>query len=265
MSDHASVVKSAKRVLEIFEYFSEQRRPLKAVDFIGTLGYPQSSTAALLQTLTALGYLQYDRYARVYSPTLRIAMFSGWLQHKMLSQSALHKMLEDIHAETQSTVVLGMRNEIHAQYIYLVQPAPNHPDYVRPGTLRPICSSAVGRALLAARPNSEILRLLHRANAEVEDAELRFTPADFISCIDRVREQGYALTTKPGAHFAGVMAMGLPAPASQPAMAVGIATSSDCNVSHIHRMREILIDATQPYREAFADDARSATISALAG
>ncbi len=43
------VVKSAGRVLQIFEFFDEVRREANVVEICATLGYPQSSTSALLR------------------------------------------------------------------------------------------------------------------------------------------------------------------------------------------------------------------------
>jgi len=50
-------VKSAKRVLEIFEFFAERKRPASVGDVVEALGYPQSSTSALLKSLVQLRYL----------------------------------------------------------------------------------------------------------------------------------------------------------------------------------------------------------------
>lgn len=56
-----SNVKSATRVLELLEFFAEHRIPMSTADVVNVLGYPQSSTTVLLQTLTRLRYLEYDR------------------------------------------------------------------------------------------------------------------------------------------------------------------------------------------------------------
>ena len=43
------------------------------------LGYPQSSTTVLLKSLIVLGYLNYDRKARTYVPSLKLASIGGWI------------------------------------------------------------------------------------------------------------------------------------------------------------------------------------------
>ena len=74
-----SPVKSAARVLEIFEYFGDERRALSLKDIVARLAYPQSSTTNLLKSLTTLGYLNYDRATRTYLPTFRVARLGQWL------------------------------------------------------------------------------------------------------------------------------------------------------------------------------------------
>ena len=51
----ASPVKSAARVIELLEYFAKARAPVPLKDICAELRYPQSSTTALLKTLTTLG------------------------------------------------------------------------------------------------------------------------------------------------------------------------------------------------------------------
>jgi len=59
-------VKSARRVLEIFEYFAVTHAPVTLKELSTRLGYPLSSTSQLLKSLQALGYLRYDSATRTY-------------------------------------------------------------------------------------------------------------------------------------------------------------------------------------------------------
>ena len=58
-SPDPSVVKSAHRVLRIFEYFDEIERPAAMTEIARRLNYPPSSTSALLKSLVELGYLDH--------------------------------------------------------------------------------------------------------------------------------------------------------------------------------------------------------------
>lgn len=82
----AGIIKSAKRVLVLFECFAECRRPLSVTDVVRGLEYPQSSASALLKSLARLGYLDYDRHERLYVPTLRSSLFGCWMQDQLFGR-----------------------------------------------------------------------------------------------------------------------------------------------------------------------------------
>jgi DNA-binding IclR family transcriptional regulator len=81
-----NVVKSAARVLEVFEYFAGRKTPATVGEVCSALGYPQSSTSVLLKSLLTLGYLSYDSGTRRYAPSVKVASLGNWID---LSQSAL--------------------------------------------------------------------------------------------------------------------------------------------------------------------------------
>ena len=60
------VVKSAGRVLQILEFFDDVRREASVIEICTTLGYPQSSTSALLHSLVVMGFLSYNPATRAW-------------------------------------------------------------------------------------------------------------------------------------------------------------------------------------------------------
>ncbi|MSQ20016.1 MAG: hypothetical protein EXR39_10780 [Betaproteobacteria bacterium] len=78
-----NVVKSAARVLEVFEYFARRRTPATVGEVCNALGYPQSSTSVLLKSMFTLGYLSYDQGSRRYSPSVKVAMLGEWIPEEL--------------------------------------------------------------------------------------------------------------------------------------------------------------------------------------
>jgi DNA-binding IclR family transcriptional regulator len=74
-----SVVKSAARVLEVFEFFAERKAGATVNDVCTSLGYPQSSTSVLLKCLHSLGYLDYEASTRHYAPSARVRALGEWI------------------------------------------------------------------------------------------------------------------------------------------------------------------------------------------
>ena len=221
----AGLIKSARRVFDVFEFFAERQRPATVAEVVQALGYPQSSTSVLLRTLARLRYLEYDRHTRRYVPTMRITLLGSWIHDQVFSQTSLYKLVEDVHENTGATVILGMQNDIHAQYVHLIQEPRAHPEwYIKPGSLRPLARSAIGKILLSKKSDLEALYLLRRINAEEEDPIKRVRESELLRELDEIRNRGYAHTEGSVNPHAGVVAMLLPTPPSQPHMAIGIGT-----------------------------------------
>lgn len=246
----AGVIKSAARVLELFEFFAECRRPLSVTDVVRGLDYPQSSASALLKSLTKLGYLDYDRHARLYVPTLRVALFGGWVHDELFSQRSLSLLIHELHvASDGQAVILGMQNDIYVQYIHLAQsPRQDVPNwYIKPGSLRPLCRSGTGRILLSRKSDVEVQQLLWRINAE-EEPHLRLQVGDLLKELDNIRQDGYAYTEGTVNPNTGVIAVEMPTPPSQPPMALGIGGHIDVLRPNKERYLDLLRQALQPYR-----------------
>ncbi|PCJ33895.1 MAG: transcriptional regulator, partial [Cellvibrionales bacterium] len=71
-ADDDKIVKSVARTCETLVFFDEMRRPLTVVEISKQLGYPQSSTSALLKSLVKLGFLAHDAKRKSYFPTEQV-------------------------------------------------------------------------------------------------------------------------------------------------------------------------------------------------
>ena len=72
-------IKSAERTLALFELFSIRESRLTVSEVARELSIPQPSASMLLRNLADLGYLDYDRLARTYGPTIRVLLLSNWI------------------------------------------------------------------------------------------------------------------------------------------------------------------------------------------
>lgn len=254
--DFAGVIKSAKRVLELFEFFAENRRPLAVTDVVHGLDYPQSSASALLKSLTRLGYLDYDRYRRLYRPTLRVALIGGWVLDDLYSDTNLSKLLDDLHRRSGcEALMLGMQNDIYVQYIHVVQtPGTELKWYLKPGTLRLLCRTATGLMLLSLKSDVQVQQLLWRINAEEMDPAKRMNIHDLLEELNQIRARKYAMTEGTISPNAGVVAIEMPTPHSQPPMALGIGAPLQTLRTQRERLVQLLNDAVLPYRGRLATE-----------
>jgi IclR family transcriptional regulator, KDG regulon repressor len=216
-----AAVKSARRAFEVFELFDRERRPLALKDVQSLLGYPASSGQALLKSLVALGYLDYDGERRSYFPTMRIAALGAWVGEALFGDGALTAMMERLQAATGETVILAVQSDLHAQYVHVLRSGDPLQFTVPPGTRRPLGASGMGWVLLSAKSDAEIERLRRRINAD-RGAGPVLTREALAERIGEVRARGYAFSRHTVTEGAGIIAALLPPGAFGRSYAVGL-------------------------------------------
>jgi DNA-binding IclR family transcriptional regulator len=231
-----SAIKSARRVFEILEAFDRQRRPLSLKDVLDDLGYPTSSGSALLKSLVALGYLDYDRERRTYFPTMRIAALGGWVQDALFGDGRLSGLMQGLHEVTGETVILAAQSDLHAQYIHLIHSAEPLQFSVPPGARRPLARSGMGWVLLSAKSDGEIEKLRRRINVEADD-DARLTREALMERVAEVRARGYAFSKHTVSEGAGIIAAVLPAGPFGRVFAVGVAGP----VARLERKEDLIV------------------------
>lgn len=219
MADGA--VKSAKRALEILEVFSRHRRPLALKEILDELGYPTSSGSALMKSLVALGYLDYDRERRTYFPTMRIAAIGSWVSGALFGDGPLLGALEELHRRTGETVVLAVQSDLHAQYVHVIHSAEPLQFRAPPGTRRPLARSGMGLVLLSGKTDAEIERLRRRINASGDGATQ--TREELMARVNEVRAAGYAISRNSISPGLGIIGAALPKGPFGRVFAVGVA------------------------------------------
>ncbi|MCW5573099.1 MAG: helix-turn-helix domain-containing protein [Steroidobacteraceae bacterium] len=206
----AGIVKSAARAFEIIEIFAREQRPLHAREIQLALDIPASSTIALVKSLMHLGYLRFDRRARLYVPTLRVAMLGDWLRRDALASEGVLAAMRMLSSTTGETAFLSTPNDVHMQVTHIVPGREAVALAAKPGMLVSMTESAVGIAFLASRPDDEIGALCRRLEREHH----RAGPIDFAALMARVaaarrRKYAAAYGLLPGV---GSVAAVLPAP-----------------------------------------------------
>jgi len=198
-----SPIKTSKRVFEIFEAFESLQRPMALKDFTLRFGYPPSSASAILKSLVALGYLDYDRFSRTYMPTMRIASMGNWIQPALFGQNEeVLRLMQRLSEEFGECITLSAQSDLYVQYVYLI-PSRLPIWYSVPiGTIRPIARSGSGWIMLGARTNAEIADLVRRINFHEPDPAQKVKLAELMEHVEQGRRDGYLFnkhTLEPGA------------------------------------------------------------------
>jgi len=199
------VVKSAVRALEILELFDRFQRPVSVGEVIADLGYPQSSTSALLRSMVKVGYLAYDVHKRTFVPTSRVALLGGCFGDPFVQEGPLLNAARRLMERTGLSVGVGRRNGGRVQWLHAVVCGDVKPAdvYASPSSLM---RSGIGLSLLASMDVNEAKGLIHRLNAEAHAIEDIVPPAELMSRIAEIRRNGYALAQEGGVTMMGAIA-----------------------------------------------------------
>jgi DNA-binding IclR family transcriptional regulator len=153
-------VKSALRVLHIFEYFARSTRPATLAQLSKQMDLPKSSCFALLETLRQEGYLYWLGKDKGYYPTRRWGDLGDAITRHDPILSVVSPLLARLCEQTGETAVLAKREGHQVLYLDAVEPSHVLRFTAQPGQLKPIHSSASGRALLEQMPVAARLELI---------------------------------------------------------------------------------------------------------
>lgn len=195
------VIKSARRVLEILEFFDSERTEVTVMDIVRGLDCPQSSASELLRSLVILGYLMYDPQHRVYRPTAKVPLLGTSVQTPFFGQSRLIAVMRQIREATGEAVILGAQVGLSVEYLHVIQAADPAARRVSKGTVLPLLRSGMGKAFLARKSYDAIRGIVHRLNSEEQRLDAHVSYRDLVEEVGRYRRQGYILssnTVSPG-------------------------------------------------------------------
>lgn len=241
-------VKSALRAMELLAFFSEWRRPASVKEVSQTLGYPQSSTSVLLRTLADAGYFDHDARTGMYIPGMRLLLATEWIGEQMLSERSLLRLMQQVHAQTGHTVMIGAQQGLHVCYLHVLQATRAEHFTAKIGSLRPLFRSATGKMLLTLKPEREIGLLLRRANAMDAAIVPPLALDDVLAAREASRRQGYAMSNGTSVPGATALAILLPVPRGVKPMTLSIGGPIKDIVDDQPRLLALLQEAVSPMR-----------------
>ena len=230
------MVKSAGRVLEVFEYFDANRQHASVMDVSRALNYPQSSTSELLRCLTSLGYLSYDALRRAYKPTARVAILGAWVEPELFRRGHLLSLMDALSERAGKAVVLATTVGLAVRYIHVIEAARHRPApqgalqksapqgaLQKPApqsTQQKLLRSTTGRLFLSTFEDRKLRAVVHRLNAEESDQAQRVPLREVLADVEQIRRQGYAQARQADADR--LVAMLLPSTDADQPLAIGL-------------------------------------------
>jgi DNA-binding IclR family transcriptional regulator len=220
------VVKSAERVLDLFEVLGRWDREMPHAELADALGIPKSSLTQVLRTLVSRGYVEFSPAAKTY----RLGpAFSDLAQHAGQARNlivAAGPFLSEITAATGESSALNLLRDMKAEVVATVSSPQRLVSHMILGDSAPLYATSGGKAILAH---------LARVLQEEYLASVRFhafTPQTISSAdelrrqIGQVRRDGIAYSQDEFTQGISGIAVAVLSDTGQPVGAVNVAMPS---------------------------------------
>jgi DNA-binding IclR family transcriptional regulator len=224
MSAGVSISKSVARAFRLLELYAEVRRPLTAAELGRRLELPQPSVRALVKTLAALGYLDYQPMARTYLPGRRLAQLAQWLPAAVPLTVSLRVATDRVAELANETASLSTLVDGHAEILHVRRATHPVALQLEPGPGAPAWRTAVGRVLLAQCPAERVATLLAgwlKQERAAGRRTLQLLPRE----LARIRRDGHYVAYD--LLLEGVGAVCCPVPGATVPLALAVAGAND--------------------------------------
>jgi DNA-binding IclR family transcriptional regulator len=218
----AAKAKTARRLIEVLEFFDERNGQASVMDIARRFNRPQSSTSELLAILVEMGLLYKDPRSRTFTPTPRAALLGSMCQPALIRDGRLCMMIERLRAETGlGAAVLGMVG-LEAQVFGWAAGASSPGSHALAGGARtPLQESVAGWLLLSTLPPQRREGALRRLRSEAPE-DRKFNPADIEETVRTCRDQSFAVGPAGFGDRAEMCAVLLPGECGAQAVVLGL-------------------------------------------
>jgi IclR family transcriptional regulator, KDG regulon repressor len=241
---------SITRAFEILERFRQVQRPLSLTELVKDFGYPSSSVADILKTLSHGGYVSFDPITRTYFPTTRLGELGDWIMTDLLPHSYPVETLRALRAATGSTVLLGTPNELEVLYLAVLESAQDGRATSGRRTHRPLIKSGVGYALLSIEDDRFIERVYRRSLARGLCTRDELPLKALMQRIDSCRQTGYSFTRDSFNPIAAIVAAPLPLSFHAQRLSIGIGGPAERIAADVPQIGEMLLAHVRPLAQA---------------
>ena len=237
-------VKAAVRTLDLFETFAKAQEPLSLSELARALDIPPSSCFNLIRTLQGRGYLYSLQPRRHLYPTRRLFEVASAVVAAEPWMGRIEPLLIKLRDQTTETVILGKRQEDQVVYLNVIEGPQSIRYSSHAGALKPLHSSAIGKALLGGLEPQALTALLTQLPLSPVTKATLTDCNTLLADLERGRQQGYFVTL--GENVADVMAVAAAVRLGGDRYGIAIA-------GPIHRMTEDLPSHVSALKAACTD------------
>jgi IclR family transcriptional regulator, acetate operon repressor len=188
----AGSVQALERGLKMLAIISEADG-LSLTSLAQRAGIAPSTAHRILATLKAGGFVQCDDAHDGYLIGVQaFRIGNAFLRNRKLAhagRSALRQLME----ESGETVNMGIEDDGYVVFISQLETHQSVRAFHRPGSRSPLHASSIGKAIMAALPDSAAIERLHRTGMHKFTARTIVDPEVLLADLAQVRKRGWAI------------------------------------------------------------------------
>lgn len=205
------VVKSADRVLDLFELLAHKGRPLTHTEICAELGIPKSSLSQLAGNLVERGYLQFTPGAATYGIGQRLMDLVERQRHNITLPELAQPLCERLTRLTGESSSLNLRRDGMMQRVCGANSTQPLTFSMSVGQTAPLYAVSSGKVMLAWLPEAELAAYLEATPLNAITPRTLTTATALRKQLKEVRRYGVAWSVEeytPGIVGAGVPVFG---------------------------------------------------------
>ena len=148
-------VTALARGLELMRCFTPRQNVLGNQDLARMTGLPKPTVTRLTNTLMRLGCLKREVHSGKYQLDVGVLGFGYAMLSNLSIRSLAHPLMEELANHAQAAVAMAARDRLQMVYLDVVQGKGNTTMRRQIGSYLPMAQSSMGRACLAAMPETE--------------------------------------------------------------------------------------------------------------
>lgn len=186
------ILRSVDNALRLLEAFTIDRPELGVTELSRMLGFGKSTVHRLLATLLVRGYVVKNPRTEKYFLGLRAFEVGSCAANQRTAREVAAPFLQHLMTASKETVHLGVFDGWEVVYIDKIESQQTLQINSRVGLRAPIHCTALGKALLAFRPEEELVRFLRRRLRRYTARTLT-DPTALRKELAAIKAKGYAL------------------------------------------------------------------------
>ncbi len=190
--ERSAQVQSLLRALSILDCLAETEDGAALTELAQRVGLSTSTAHRLLMTLEQERYVHFDAERKLWSVGVQAFVAGSAFMHSRNLAAVARPAMRTLMEQSGETVNLAIADEDQALYLAQVECRQVMRAFAKPGGRVPLHCSSVGKALLAAMPDAQVARILHRTGMVRMTPRTIATPLALRDELARIRERGYA-------------------------------------------------------------------------